>query len=267
MKSIRTLAVGLGVAALTIAGMGTANATSSSTCSGGPVSGHYANLVIKGDCTVPDNATLHVRGDVTLAPHSSFNTSTVGSHVKIGGNVVAGPHSMLALGCTQAHPCDNPTGAEGQGKPGTPYSDKVRGNVVLDHVFGAAINGVVIGGNLTSIGGGPGINADAPPFSVKDDKVHGNIVIKGLRAGWFGVIRTEVGGNVVLIGNRSANKTHMEQDSSEVVANTIGGNLFCSHNYPAAQFGDAIMEPGLPPGYGPNDVDGVATGECAALAH
>lgn len=125
----------------------------------------------------------------------------------------------------------------------------------------AAIDGVTIGGNLISSGGGPGVSANAP-FPVKDNEIRGNIVFNGLRDGWYGVIRNEVGGNVVLVGNHSDAVGGYHGDADEVVANTIGGNLVCLGNTPAPQLGDALE--GRPSDYGPNDVRGNAVGQCAA---
>jgi hypothetical protein len=49
-------------------------------------------------------------------------------------------------------------------------------------------------------------------------------------------------------------------DSTEVVSNTIGGQLICLGNTPQAQIGDAAEEGG-----GPNTVGKHKLGECAGL--
>jgi hypothetical protein len=46
-------------------------------------------------------------------------------------------------------------------------------------------------------------------------------------------------------------------DSTEIVTNTISGNLICQGNSPAAQIGDS--------GGSPNDVGGNKIGECSGV--
>lgn len=246
----------VGSVALGMAGISSASAASpgAATCSGGDIaSGTYSSLTVTGACRVPTGATVVVRGNVMITANASLDAGTY-STVRIGGNVVAAPGSSFALGCTQAHPCEG----DGTGQEHT--ADSVGGNVILNHVFDAAINGSTIGGNLVSTGGGSGYSLDPwIPFSIKDDTIHGNLVVTGLRTSWFGVIRTNVGGNVVLSNIRGA-----DPDSMEVVANTIRGNLVCTSNSPSAQLGDAVE--GAPPDYGMNSVGGRAIGECATLA-
>jgi len=78
------------------------------------------------------------------------------------------------------------------------------------------------------------------------------------------VIRTTVGGNAI-IANPSGTQTGEGPfedilDSTEVVSNTIGRNLICHGNSPAAQIGEAATEGG-----GPDTVGGHKLGECAGL--
>lgn len=246
----------LGAAVLTATGFtAAANAAPppSAACSGGELaSGTYSNVRITGNCMVPDGAAVIVRGNLTVTRGAVFDASTH-STLTVRGNVTAKPGSMLALGCTQAHPCST------DGTPGEVGADVVKGNVTLDHVYNAAFNGITIHGNLTSHGGGAGPATDPfIPFSIKDDTIHGNVVVQGLNTTWFGVIRSTIGGNVVLKNIQNA-----DPDGNEVVANTIGKNLVCHGNSPKPQLGDAVD--GAPPGYGPNSVGGKAVGQCAAL--
>ena len=69
---------------------------------------------------------------------------------------------------------------------------------------------------------------------------------------WFGLIRTTVGGNVKVIGNRFG-----DPDANEIVTNTIAGNLSCFNNVPVAQVGDSMGSP--------NSVGGQKRGECKTL--
>lgn len=257
--SLRALGVIAGAVALTGVGMTSASAASAQalTCSGGQIhGGTYSSITVTGHCTVKPGARVIVQGGVIVRPGASFDGAT-DSTIKIHGNVVAGPGSSFALGCTPAHPCD------GNDTQDFSTFDRVDGNIVLNGVFNAALNGDLIGGSVTSIGGGAGLLNPADefiPFSIKDDTIGGNVVVSGLTTVWFGVIRSTIGGNVVLINIKGS-----DPDANEVVANKITGNLVCIGNSPASQFGDAILDPGLPPGYGPNQVGGVAVGQCADL--
>ena len=254
-KALAALAVFGAAAALTITGAGTAAAATPhpGTCSGGNVaSGTYTTLTITGDCRVPDGGRVVVEQNLVIAPGARFDAQTH-SRVIVHGDVAAGAGSAFALGCTPAHPCD------GDNSESTSTSDVVDGNVVLNDVFDAALNGDVIRGSLVVNGGGPGYSLDPwIPFSIKDDVIKGNVSITGLRTSWWGLIRSHVGGSVVLTDIQGA-----DPDSNEVVANVIGGNLVCYGNSPAPHLGDAVE--GAPPGYGSNTVAGRGVGQCTAI--
>lgn len=265
MRSVRGLAVLIGAATLALGGMNAANASPPGPggCSGGPIyGGTYSSYTVTGNCYLADGAYLVVLGNVTINPGAGLDATVYStSSLVVRGSVNARGSSLFAMGCSEAHPCQD-------NQPKAPGQDSVYGNVSLSGVHGAAINNAFIGGNLSETGGGAGLAVDFPPFSVKDNEVDGNISITGLRTGWFGVIRNDVGGSVTITGNQSADSPNdpfgMQQDSSEVVANTIGGNLSCTNNTPHAQFGDAA-DPVFPGDYGWNYVRGIATGECASL--
>ena len=242
----------LAASGLTAAAQAAQAAGGSYACNGDLHSGTYSSVSVSEGCTVPDGADVTVVHGISVAAGAAFDASTH-SKLEVWGNVAAGPGAFVALGCTEAHTCDD-------GGAGVIGADHVHGNVALDHVYDAAINGVTIDGNLTSVGGGAGLSEDQfIPFSVKDDTIGGNISVSGLQTSWFGVIRTTVGGNVTL-----SDITTADPDGNEVVQDTIGRNLVCSGLSPAPQLGDAVE--GAPPGYGPSDVGGKAVGQCAALA-
>jgi hypothetical protein len=230
-----------------------------STCRGGVLhSGVFRSVRVSGTCQVADGAKVLVLHNIVVKRGASFDASTH-SKLKVLGNVYGARRSSVALGCTDAHPCST------DGQPGVAGADVIRGRVVLNHVYNAAINGVTIKKSLISHGGGAGPldpETQFVPFSVKDDTIGRNIRVVGLNTVWFGVIRSNVGGSVILLRNKGT-----DPDANEVVANTIGKNLVCYGNSPAAQFGDAISDPGLPPGYGPNSVGGHARGQCKPLTH
>ena len=123
---------------------------------------------------------------------------------------------------------------------------------------------MTVHGNLVSNGGAN--PASERNFPIKDDTVDGSVVIQGWHGFWFGIIRVNVGGNVI-VANTSGTQvglpgTEFEGilDSTEIVSNVIGGNLICHGNTPPAQIGDAPQEGG-----GANTVGGNAIGECADL--
>jgi hypothetical protein len=223
-----------------------------SVCRGGDIaSGTYQNLKITGDCTVPAGAVITVVHNLKVVHGASFAADSAPSTVHIGGNVVAGPGSFFGLGCTPAHGCDTSE---------TFSETSVGGNITLKYVFDAAINGVEVGGNVRSKGGGAGFVLDQGqfiPFSVKDDIIHGNLVVRGLKTTWFGVIRSQIDGNVIL--------KYIKNDDpagNEIVHDTIGGNLICRGMSPAPQFGDADDDPSLPADYPYSTVGGRVIGQC-----
>jgi hypothetical protein len=223
-----------------------------SVCTDGDIaSGTYKNLKITGDCTVPEGAVVHVVHNLKVARGASFAADSAPSTVHIGGNVVARAGSFFGLGCTRAHGCEK----------GDTSHTSVGGNITLKYVFDAAINGVEVGGNVRSKGGGAGFVFDQGgfvPFSIKDDIIHGNLVVRGLKTTWFGVIRTQVDGNVILKYIKND-----DPDGNEIVHDTIGGNLICRGLSPAPQFGDADDDPSLPADYPFSTVGGRAVGQCA----
>lgn len=265
MHARKGMAALVGVAALGLAGLagtGTADAATASCAGGTLASGTYGTLMITNHCAVPDGATVTVLHDLVVAPGAAFDAQSH-SVVHVLGDVVAQHGSMFALGCTDAHPCtSDPQAPEGTQPPPVDRSKdsyRVDGNVVLNQVFDAALNGDVIGGNVVSSGGGPGYSLNPwIPFSIKDDTIGKNLVVTGLRTSWFGVIRTTVGGNVVLQDVRAA-----DPDGNEVVADHVGRNLVCLGLSPQPQLGDAVE--GAPPGYGPTVVGGRALGQCASI--
>ncbi len=82
--------------------------------------------------------------------------------------------------------------------------------------------------------------------------------MNGWQGTWFGVIRNTVHGNVILTNNQGAAIGDGGlPDSTEVVTNTISGNLICLGNDPTAQVGDSHGSP--------NVVGGHKIGQCAGL--
>lgn len=242
-------------------GMATAAPSSGSalTCTGGEIaSGTYSSVTIAGECTVPAGATITITGNLNVLSNAMLDADSAPSTITVGHNVVGYPGSSTGLGCTSAHGGCTAGGPDGNG----PYAGQqstilIRGNVSFDHVFNAALDGITVNGNVSSVGGGAG--ADFPgfiPFSVKDDTIGGNLSVSGLSTTWFGVIRTSVGGNVAL-----SDITLGDPDGNEIVHDMIGKNLICTNMSPAPQIGDA--DEGIPdPSYPYSTVGHRVIGQC-----
>ena len=88
-----------------------------------------------------------------------------------------------------------------------------------------------------------------PVYSDAEDSViGGNYTISNLSSCWLGSLRNQIGGNATFTNNQFG-----DPDAMEIGNNIVNGNLSCSGNDPAAQFGD---------GAAPEIVGGNASGEC-----
>jgi hypothetical protein len=232
----------LAVVALSL-GVSTATATGSraASCVNGEITaGTYSGLVVYGTCTIANGATVTIDGNLVLAAGAILNdhaASTATVHVT--GDVRVGPGAVLGLGT---------------------YTPVPNGTTVDGSIFAVLprtlyLGGMTVHGNVTSIGGGdPTRN-----FPIKDDRIDGNLVIYGWSGLWMGVIRVDVGGSVVIANNHAADTSQPPgSDSTEIMTNTIAGNLICFGNSPAAQVNPDD-------GGQPNTVGGRKLGECAGL--
>ena len=246
-------------------------------CTAGNVPpGTYNSITISGICYMPAG-NIFVRGDVNVAPGALLDAVTPGdpttgppvapvvpATVVIEGNVFVGTGGVLLFGCSPNISCSNP--------PGISY-DSIRGNVVAVGAQGVVIHSANIGGSVYISGGGGGSAAEActnavpmapslAPWSedaalnftpvytdAEDNSIGGNMNISGLTSCWLGSIRNQVGRSATFVGN-----TLGDPDGSEVANNLVSGNMSCSGNVPAVQFGDS--------GAAPNIVGGFASGEC-----
>ena len=240
------VATGVALVAMALAGSALAGKPGQETCSGGDIaSGTYNGLIVTGNCTIPNGATVTVDGNVTVADGAVLYAVTM-STVNITGNVKVGRGAIFGLGCSFFIPgCEDFAGAS---------TWTVGGNIVANQPKTMYLDFIRIHGSVISVGGGdPSLN-----FPIKDNTIDGNVTVLGWQGLWFGVIRNTVGGSVVLLGNRASDTSEEPgSDSTEVVTNTISGNLICLFNTPAAQIGDT--------GGSPNTVGGHKIGECAGL--
>ena len=250
VAAILTLAVGGSIAA--------AGRPDAGTCTGGaPGSpqvvppGTYEGFTVTGNCRFGGPGTVTINGNLMIADGGILNDhASGGATVHVTGNVTVGKDAVLGLGNYNPVP------------PHT--SAVVDGNIVAHQPETLYLGGMTVHGNVVSSGGG---NPDSERnFPIKDDTIDGNLIVQGWNGFWFGVIRVNVGGNLI-VANTSGTQvglpgTEFEGilDSTEIVSNVIAGNLICHGNTPPAQIGDAALEGG-----GANTVGGIATGECAEL--
>lgn len=219
------------------------------TCSGGTeasptiiAAGTYDGLKVAGICAFAPAGVVTITGDVRVEPGAILNDHA-GSPVTtthITGNVQVGNGAVLGLG-TYA--------------PGTTHDvATVDGNIVAHSPASLYISRTTVHGNVVSNGGGDPVRN----FPIKDDTIDGNVIVQGWHGGWVGVIRVDVGGNVIVANNVASDPSTLPgSDSTEVVTNTIAGNLICHGNTPVAQVGDSEGAT--------NAVDGNKLGECAGL--
>ena len=225
------------------------------TCSGGmpdsPVvvpAGTYQGFTVTGNC-IFGAGTMTINGNLTIANGAVLNDHASGlATVHVSGNVLVGKGAVLGLGNYNPAPPHN--------------SAIVDGSILANQPMTLYLGGMTVHGHVVSIGGeGPGRN-----FPIKDDTIDGNLIIHGWSGLWMGVIRDTVGGTVIVSKNvgTQTGEGPFEGilDSTEVVSNTIAGNLICFGNTPAAQIGDAVLEGG-----GENTVGGHAIGECKDLTN
>lgn len=255
----------LAAAAVVEAGSASAS-TGDATCHHGAIhGGTYRSLTVAGTCWFPDNVTITVQRNLTIAPGATLNPLTPGltnfnmAAVHVRGDILVERHGFMGLGCSVAMAHDPMEGATSCSP--TQNSDvEVTGSIVAYNARTMYLDGIHVHGDVISYHGGPGVNVTRQSqdynFPVKDVTVDGYLVISGWQGGWAGIIRDTVGRSVQFSYNGSK-----DADSNEVLSNRIGGNLSCFGNRPAAQYGDATGAPGATP----NVVGGHAYGQCKDL--
>lgn len=237
------LAAGVAVFAILVAAASSSSAATRGryTCSGGTIpAGVYGDLLVTGNCAFAPGEVV-VNGNLAVAPGAVLDDhAAVPASVHVTGNVTVGAGGVVGLG-TYA--------------PAKTHSVAViDGNVIGVGAASLYLSRVTIHGNLVINGGG---DADRN-LPIKDDTIDGNVILHGWRGAWFGIIRDDIGGNVIVHDNAAADPSTLPgSDSGEIVTNTIRGNLICSGNTPAPQPGDS--------GGAPNTVGGHELGQCAGL--
>ena len=282
---IRMLPISLIAAAFMIVPLGLVAATGAAsaatpgpvTCTGPLAAGTYSSVTVSGTCQISAGQVV-VTGDVTIPAGSNSvlaayalngGVASTTSGLTVDGNVNIASGGTLILGCKAADGAcfDDPA-------PTTPTlnsSSTIQGSINATSPLGVVVTNSTIGGDATQAGGGGGVAGEgpgcfAPPYpgvfntfpgggspvysDYEDNTIGGNLRITGLNSCWLGSFRNHIGGSATFSGNKLG-----DPDGSEFLTNQIAGNLLCSGNSPAAQYGDAQGTP--------NTVGGFATGECA----
>ncbi len=249
--------------ALTLPAPALASQARYGTCSGGTMAaGTYGDFIVRDSCTIAPGASVQINGNLVIADGASLDDhgaeSWMGAQIHVSRNILVGWGAVLGLGW------NSPNGQEG-GELGL---DTVGGSIIASGPLALQIGGVTIGGSLISIGGGvlSTSAADFRNFPIKDNVIGGSLVVSGWHGGWMGVIRNTISGNAIIAFNVSTSSDAgpgTDSDSTEVMSSfgapqTIGRNLICMGNLPAAQVNPLD-------GGAPNVVHGRAIGQCAGL--
>ncbi len=233
--------------------------------------GTYSGFVVTGTCTIAYGANVQINGNLTIAPGASLDDhgaeAWMAGEIHVTGSIHVEKGAVLGLGWNGVGPLPGGEGALGP--------DTVGGSIIANQPLALQIGQVTIGGNLISNGGGvlSSSLADFRNFPIEDNVIHGNLVVQGWTGGWFGVIRNTIDGNAIIANIRSWSSDAgpgTDEDSTEVMGSdatmfglgtfpqTIGGNLICHGNLPAAQINP--LDGGTN-----NVVGGKKIGECASL--
>lgn len=220
------------------------------TCSGGEIpSGTYASLTVTGDCSVAQDAVIHVLGNVKVAAGATFDAQSSPSTITVGHNVIGNAGATVGLGCQSpadtgntAHPCAN--------DPAGHSMITVHGNVGITGAALVALNGITVKGNVTVRGGGPN-----GYWSVKNNTIGRNLKVGGMTVEWIGIMFNKIGRNAILT-RITVNDEHPGAPGVYIVQNLVGRNLICTKLVPGVSGGFAGL---------PNVVGHKALGQCAAL--
>jgi hypothetical protein len=268
----------------------------------GTLAGNFANVYVAGTClvdagnvSIAGNLTVGPNASLVADFGQNDRTQSGTSNVRVGGNMVVLKGASVLFGCyplmvtvwglnaqgtgqlvtTPDFPCDDDANAFGGTNVATlSATESIGGNLVSYDPLGVVVHNTTVRGNVVEYGGGngtafdpvgifaqyiPGGPAPAPgqldaPIALPaysdyaNVTTGGNMVVTGMDISWYGIVRNTVRGSLVNTDNTAA------PDANETINNTVYGNLVCSGNNPAVEFGDSNG--------GPNQVGGVATGEC-----
>lgn len=221
-------------------------------CASGSIpSGTYSSITVTGQCGVAADAVIRVTGNINVQRGAVLDAQSAPAKITVGRDVTGARGSMVGLGCqppeyvgNSGHPC--------AADPSGHSTIVVGGNVAIFGAVGVFLNGIEVRGNVTVLGGGSDI-----PWSIKNNTIHGNLVMAGQTEEWIGILFNKIDKNVSLTGitlTGTDDSTGSGTNSLFVVRNTIGRNIGCTR-----------LDPGVF-GYG-NVIGRQALGQCASLAN
>jgi hypothetical protein len=219
-------------------------------------------LVDAGQVIVTGNVTVDANTGALVALFAT-NKGAPGttSGITVDGNITVASGGTLFLGCfaTSFQCADDPS--DTLNSPQT-----VQGSILATGALGVVVHDSTIGTDVVQTGGGggsgafcettPGVFAlpyiGAPAYSdYEDSAISGNLRVTGVTSCWYGTERDTIGGSLTY-----ANNNFTIPNASEILSNHIGGNMLCSSNVPAVQFGTSSSGKS-------NVLGGFGTGQCA----
>jgi hypothetical protein len=182
-----------------------------------------------------------------------------------------------SLFTTPDFPCDDDPNAfppSGISTPTLSATEYIGGNLISFDPLGVVVHNATVRGNVEQYGGGDGATNSNPvgifaqyiaggpvqsngldtpiPLPAYSDygniNIGGNMVLTGMNINWFGSYRNTIHVNLIDTNNLSTT------DANETNTNTVYGNMVCTGNSPAVEYGDSNGSP--------NKVGGNAIGEC-----
>jgi hypothetical protein len=243
------------------------------------------NVNIAGNLTIADGASLVADFGMNDRTDSGTSNMTIDGNVLVefGGSALLGCYPLqvtlwggTSLFTTPDFPCiDDPNAfpISGISTPTLSATEYIGGNLISEDALGVVVHNATVRGSVEEYGGGNGVafnpvgifavyiaggpaqsnGLDEPIalpayYDYANVNVGGNMTVTAMDEDWYGIDRDTVHGNLTDTDNTTA------QDGNEVFNNTVYGNLVCSGNNPAVEYGDSNG--------GPNKVGGNATGEC-----
>ena len=185
-------------------------------------------FVDNGTTLVDPDAALTVNGGMVVGANAIFAAPQNSSPIDIEGSVAVGPNGVFVVGT------EDPFG---------PPVNRIAGNVLGNGETSVQIHNAVIGGSVGLQGGGadnPAADALSGGFplnfnDLEDNQIGGTVSVNGYSGVWAGVIRNQIGGNLVFTNNTN-------NDEFDIGSNVIRGLALCANNNPVVDTGESPGE-------------------------
>ena len=220
-----------------------------------------SGVVVSGYCKVDGGAAV-VDGTLTVAAHATldatFAYNDVGgsgsSSLTVTGDVKVGNGAILLVGCEPGYfACSDDPGGTASG------DDHIGGNLVARHALGVVVHDTTIGGSVTQTSGGGGVThspTDDPqcvtappgPFATtgvysdyEDDTIGGNLQVTGAPD----VLVRDAPQRRAGQPGRLAQHLRRPRRQRGHAEHRRHGNIACTGNSPAVQYGDSGATPNM----------------------